>query len=138
MIYLETNSDGSKSCSAINSGKNEGIGAILQSQLLLYAICKKLGVEFYNQGFKNIGHSTYSEYSEEEWDDLFTNFFNLSTNKIIENQISFKKIDEELISFIEANKNSSKDYNENICQYTIDHAMIDLLEKDNYPEFNLS
>ena len=110
MIYLETNSDGSKSCSAINSGKNEGIGAILQSQLLLYAICKKLGVEFYNQGFKNIGHSTYSEYSEEEWDDLFTNFFNLSTNKIIENQISFKKIDEELISFIEANKNSSKDY----------------------------
>jgi ubiquitin-protein ligase len=32
-------------------------------------------------------------------------------------------------------KNSSKDYNENICQYTIDHAMIDLLEKDNYPEF---
>ena len=31
--------------------------------------------------------------------------------------------------------NSSKAYNDNIYQYTIDHAMIDLLEKDNYPEF---
>lgn len=29
----------------------------------------------------------------------------------------------------------SKAYNDNIYQYTIDHAMIDLLEKDNYPEF---
>ena len=110
MIYLETNSDGSKSCSAINSGKKEGIGAILQSQLLLYAICKKLGVEFYNQGFKNIGHSTYSEYSQEEWDNLFTNFFNLSTNKIISHKLPFKKIDDGFISFIETQKNSSEDY----------------------------
>jgi baculoviral IAP repeat-containing protein 6 len=34
--------------------------------------------------------------------------------------------------------NSSKGYNENIYQYTIDHAMIDLLivgNNDNYPEF---
>jgi len=34
--------------------------------------------------------------------------------------------------------NSSKTYNENIYQYTIDHAMIDLLtvgNNDNYPEF---
>ena len=34
--------------------------------------------------------------------------------------------------------NSSKGYNENIYQYTIDHAMIDLLtvdKNDNYPEF---
>jgi baculoviral IAP repeat-containing protein 6 len=32
--------------------------------------------------------------------------------------------------------NSSNGYNENIYQYTIDHAMIDLLSnKDNYPEF---
>jgi hypothetical protein len=110
MIYLETNSDGSKSSSAINSGKKEGIGAILQSQLLLYAICKKLGVGFYNQGFRNIGHSTYSEYSQEEWDNLFTNFFNLSTNRIIDHKLPFKKIDEGFISFIETQKNSSEDY----------------------------
>jgi hypothetical protein len=109
-IYFETNSDGSKSSSAINSGKKEGIGAILQSQLLLYAICKKFGVEFYNQGFKNIGHSTYSEYSQEEWDNLFTNFFNLTTNKTIDYKLPFKRIDEGFISFIETQKNSSEDY----------------------------
>jgi hypothetical protein len=110
MIYLETNSDGSQSSSAINLGKKEGIGAILQSQLLLYAICKKLGVQFYNQGFNNIGHSTYSGYSQEEWDNLFTNFFNLSTNKIIDDKLPFTKIDEGFISFIQTQKNSSEDY----------------------------
>tara|TARA_R110000868_G_scaffold28093_1_gene105739 strand:+ start:3684 stop:4586 length:903 start_codon:yes stop_codon:yes gene_type:complete len=109
-IYLHTNSDGEKSQGYINSGKNEGIGAISQYQILLYAVCKKFKVEFYNSGFKNIGHSTYSEYSQEEWDNSFTNFFNLSTNKIIENQISFTKIDEELISFIETHINDSKDF----------------------------
>ena len=47
-LYLQTNSDGEKSPGYINSGRKEGIGAIAQYQLLLYAICKKLGVNFYN------------------------------------------------------------------------------------------
>lgn len=103
-IYLETNSDGSRSSSAIKCGKNEGIGAILQSQLFLYAICKKLKVEFYNSGFKNIGHSSYSDYSQEEWDNLFTNFFNFSTNKFISEKISFPKIDDDFFSYLSNNK----------------------------------
>lgn len=103
-IYLQTNSDGSKSSSAINSGKNEGIGAILQSQLFLYAICKKLKVEFYNSGFKNIGHSSYSDYSQEEWDNLFTNFFNFSTNELIGDKIYFPKIDDDFFSYVVNNK----------------------------------
>jgi len=106
-IYLQTNSDGEKSPGYINSGKKEGIGAIAQYQLLLYAICKKLNVNFYNSGFKNIGHSSYTNYSEDEWSDSFTKFFNFSSNFSIENKIHFSKINEEFFSFIQENKNSS-------------------------------
>lgn len=109
MIYLETNSDGEKSLGCINSGKIEGIGAIAQYQLLLYAICKKFNLGFYNTGFKNVGHSSYRNISIEEWSNSFTKFFNFSTDKIIENRISFLKIDEEFFSFIEENKDSPED-----------------------------
>jgi hypothetical protein len=104
MIYLQTNCDGSKSLGAINSGKNEGIGAILQSQLLLYAICKKFKLSFYNTGFRNIGHSSYSNYSQEEWDNLFTNFFNISSNRLIFDEIYFSEIDDKFFSYISNNK----------------------------------
>jgi hypothetical protein len=110
MIYFETNSDGSKSLGAINSGKNEGIGSVFQYQLLLYAICKKLNVQFYNSGFKNIGHSSYSDFSQEKWDDLFTRFFNLSSNKNIKNKLFFPNIDSELFSFIDEMKDNSNDF----------------------------
>lgn len=108
-LYLQTNSDGEKSQASINFGIKEGIGAIAQSQLLLYAICKKFNVLFYNSGFKNIGHSTYTNYSQDEWSDLFTKFFNFSTNKQIENQISFSKIDDKFLLFVEDNRNNSED-----------------------------
>lgn len=106
-IYLQTNSDGEKSPGYINSGRREGIGAIAQYQLLLYAICKKLKVNFYNPGFKNIGHSSYTNYNQTEWDDCFTKFFNFSSNLNIENIIHFSKVNEELFSFIKQNKNTS-------------------------------
>lgn len=108
-IYLQTNSDGKKSPGYKNSGRKEGIGAIAQYQLLLYAICKKLKVNFYNSGFKNIGHSSYTNYSEDEWSDSFTKFFNFSSDFSIENKIHFSKINEELFSFIKQNKNTSSD-----------------------------
>lgn len=110
MIYLETNSDGLKSSGAINSGKKEGIGAVFQYQLLLYAICKKLNVQFYNSGFKNIGHSSYTDFSQEEWDDTFTRFFNISSNKDIKNRLSFSSIDSDFFSFIDEMKNDSDDF----------------------------
>lgn len=105
MIYLQTNSDGAKSQGYLNSGRIEGIGAIAQYQLLLYAICKKLGVEYYNSGFKNIGHSSYMNYTIEEWSNSFNAFFNLSTNVKIDYEYSFSKIDTEFFNFIETNKN---------------------------------
>lgn len=110
MIYLETNSDGAKSPGAINSGKKEGIGSVLQCQLLLYAICKKLNVQFYNSGFKNIGHSTYSDFSQEEWDNLFTKFFNLYSYKDIKNKLFFPNIDSDFFSFVEKHRNDSEDF----------------------------
>lgn len=109
MIYLETNSDGEKSLGCINSGRIEGIGAIAQYQLLLYGICKKFNLKFYNSGFKNVGHSSYTNYDIEEWSNSFTRFFNFFTNKVIENRVSFLKIDEEFLSFIEENKDSPED-----------------------------
>jgi hypothetical protein len=108
-IYLHTNSDGSKSEGAINSGMKEGIGAIAKYQLMLYAICKKFNLQFYNSGFVNIGHSTYTDFDEESWSDQFTRFFNFSTNKVIEKQIFFSDINQEFLTFIEENKNSLDD-----------------------------
>lgn len=109
MIFLQTNSDGEKSSGYKNSGRKEGIGAIAQYQLLLYAICKKLDVNFYNSGFKNIGHSSYTNYFEDEWSDSFTKFFNFSSDFSIGNKIHFSKIDEEFFSFIQSNKNTSSE-----------------------------
>jgi len=106
-LYLQTNSDGGKSPGYLNSGRKEGIGAIAQYQILLYAICKKLGVNFYNSGFKNIGHSSYTDYDEDDWSDSFTQFFNFSSDFDIEEKIHFSKIDEDLFSFIQENKNTS-------------------------------
>lgn len=122
VIYLETNSDGQKSQGYINSGKKEGIGAIAQYQLMLYAICKKFDVQFYSKGFENIGHSSYTNYSESEWSQSFTSFFNFSTNKEIKNKLYFDKIDDYFLSFVEKNRNSSENFliyiePENILQY---------------------
>ena len=108
-LYLETNSDGEKSTGYINSGRKEGIGAIAQYQLMLYAICKKLDINFYNSGFKNIGHSTYTNFDEKSWADQFTKFFNFSTNVRIENKIVFSDINEEFFSFVKEHKNDSED-----------------------------
>lgn len=105
-VYLETNSDGAKSQGYLNSGRIEGIGAIAQCQLLLYAICKKLGVEYYSSGFKNIGHSSYTSQNIEEWSDSFTEFFNLSTNNKIDYKYSFSEIGTEFFNFVETNKNN--------------------------------
>jgi hypothetical protein len=106
-LYLQTNSDGEKSQGYINSGLKEGIGAIAQYQILLYAICKKFNIKFYNSGFKNIGHSSYTNFDEEEWSNSFTKFFNFSTNKNIDDKIFFSKIDNQLFNFIEKNKNAN-------------------------------
>jgi hypothetical protein len=99
-LYLQTNSDGYGT---------EGIGAVVQYQLLLYAICKKIGVNFYSSPFKNIAHSSYNNFDTKSWSEQFTKFFNFSTDKIIENQIFFSKIDNEFLSFVEENKNNSED-----------------------------
>lgn len=109
MIFLETNSDGEKSQGYINSGKREGIGAISQYQLMLYAICKKFDVCFYNSGFKNIGHSTYNDCSIDEWSNLFTKFFNFSTTRKIETKISFSELNTDFFSTINRFKSSNKD-----------------------------
>ncbi len=108
-LYAQTNSDGKGGEGYINSGKEEGIGAVSQYQLLLYAICKKFNIQFYNSGFKNIGHFSYTNYNQDEWSNLFTNFFNFSSKKNIKNQISFSSI-EDFLSFIEKNKENSEDY----------------------------
>lgn len=107
-IYLQTNSDGEKSQGYINSGKREGIGAICQYQLMLYSICRKFNVEFYNSGFKNIGHSTYNNF-QGDWSNCFTKFFNFSSERNIENKFSFSDIDHYFINFIEENKNNDHD-----------------------------
>lgn len=101
-LYLHTSSDG------LNT---EGIGAVAQASILLHAICKKFDVGFYHTGFKDIGHSTYTNFTREEWSNSFTEFFNFSTSKEIKNKVSlsFSQIDEEFISFIEKNKNTDQD-----------------------------
>lgn len=92
MIFLSTNSDGKNT---------EGIGAMVMTQILCYALAKKMNVGFYFQKFKNFTHFQYHNISQDSFMNDINEFFNLPS-EINENQISktifYKSIDENQIS----------------------------------------
>jgi hypothetical protein len=66
-IFLATNTDG---------WNEEGIGSIVQWNILLNALAQDLGVNFCANTFRNLNHYQYNGFTSEEWSNLFTKFFN--------------------------------------------------------------
>jgi hypothetical protein len=98
-IFLKTNTDG--------FGK-EGIGSIVQWNILLYGIAKKLNVNFYADPFVNISHYQYNNISKEKWSKDFTKFFNLHLPQKFDVEYDFGGRNQDLLDFIGENKNSEQ------------------------------
>lgn len=101
-IFLETNTDGFN---------REGIGSVIQWNLLLYGISKKLGVNFFAKPFKNISHYQYNDILREKWSEDFTQFFNLHSPHTFDLEYNFDGDCQDLVEFIKDNKDSRKNIN---------------------------
>lgn len=101
-IFLETNTNGFDA---------EGIGSVAQWNLVLYGLCKKLGVNFFAKPFVNINHYKYNNIPKDKWSEDFTKFFNLNKSQKFDVEYDFSGKYQDLLDFIDENKNSQK----NIC-----------------------
>lgn len=101
-VFLQTNTNGFDS---------EGIGSVIQWNLLLYGISKNLKVNFSAQPFSNISHYQYNNVSKEKWSEDFTKFFNLPCGHNFDIEYNFDGEYQDLSNFIDENKESQK----NIC-----------------------
>jgi hypothetical protein len=108
MIYFTTNSDGKHT---------EGIGAMVQYQIICYVLSRLYNVGFYFTGFKNLTHYQYFNITQEKWCNDITNFFDFPiSNKINYHIINFHNLSEGLEEFIKNNDNV-------IINFEIDHLM---------------
>ncbi len=91
MIYLSVNSDGKNT---------EGIGAMVQAQLLCYVISKSLDVGFYFSKFKNFTHYQHCDIGQEEFMNDINNFFNLPSidDSKITKTISLDRLEKSVIN----------------------------------------
>jgi hypothetical protein len=90
--------------------QTEGIGAVAQCQIHTYTLSRMLGVEFASTKFENLQH--YQEHSTQvEFCQDVTKFFNFPKGQLnSDNVVSFEKIDEEFIKFVEENRNEKDLY----------------------------
>lgn len=101
-IYLSTNTNGFN---------KEGIGSVIQWNLILYGICKKMKVNFYANKFINISHYQYNNVDKETWSNDYTDFFNIHKPQKFDIEYDFDGGFDDLNEFINENKKSEK----NVC-----------------------
>lgn len=77
-IFISTSSDGLK---------REGIGAVVQYQIICYILSKIHDTQFYFTGFKNLHHYQYFDTTQEKWDQEITEFFNFKTSPVLTHDI---------------------------------------------------
>lgn len=70
MRYLTTNSDGKHT---------EGIGAMVQYQIICYLISKIYNYEYVFSGFKNLTHYQHNSIDKNEWNVIIDTFFNFNS-----------------------------------------------------------
>lgn len=104
-IFLKTNVDGFDS---------EGIGSVVQWNLLLFCIAKDLGVNITVSPFKNIAHYNYNDYSSEDWSKSFTDFFRFPYLNEFDLKLNFDGEYQDLCNFIKKNSDSKKNISVNI------------------------
>lgn len=90
--------------------QTEGIGAVAQCQIHTYTLSRMLGVEFASTKFENLQH--YQEHSTQvEFCQDVTKFFNFPKGQLnSDNVVSFERIDEKFIKFVEENRNEKDLY----------------------------
>jgi hypothetical protein len=98
-IFLETNTDGFE---------KEGIGSVIQWNMLLYGIAKKYNVNFYAKPFVNISHYQYNNIPKEKWSEDFTKFFNFHSPKKFDIEYDFSGKNKDLLDFIEENRDADQ------------------------------
>jgi baculoviral IAP repeat-containing protein 6 len=101
--------------------------------------CKRFNPNLYDSGKVCLSLlGTWKGDKGESWNSETSTFYQLLLSiqsQIMIDEPYFNEPGHEKYIGTQSGINSSKAYNDNIYQYTIDHAMVDLLEKDNYPEF---
>jgi ubiquitin-protein ligase len=101
--------------------------------------CKRFNPNLYDSGKVCLSLlGTWKGDKGESWNSETSTFYQLLLSiqsQIMIDEPYFNEPGHEKYIGTQSGINNSKAYNDNIYQYTIDHAMIDLLEKDNYPEF---
>lgn len=118
-IFLETNTDGFD---------REGIGSVVQWNLLLFCIAKDLGVEVSIPSFKNIAHYNYTKYSSEEWSRSFTEFFKFHYQSQFDLELEFDGQYKDLQDFVEENLCTEKNILVNVPKdFIVEHGQKNLL-----------
>lgn len=118
-IFLETNTDGFD---------REGIGSVVQWNLLLFCIAKDLGVEVSIPSFKNIAHYNYTKYSSEEWSKSFTEFFKFPYQSQFDLELEFDGQYKDLQDFVEENLGTEKNILVNVPKdFIVEHGQKNLL-----------
>ena len=77
VLTNEVSNDSWKTSVPLNDGwGTEGVGSMIQHQLLLYFFSDFIGIPFTYTGSKNFAHHNYTEYSEDEFHKSIDTFFN--------------------------------------------------------------
>lgn len=119
-IYLSTSSDGNNT---------EGIGAMVQYQICIYALSKILNVKFAFFPFKNIQHFQYYNISQEHFCDDINKFFNFKTELKNNNyKIINTNLDNHFYQLLEKYKNTEEEIILNILHSNIINNNNNLLE----------
>jgi len=87
----------------------EGIGSVVYYHILLNILCEYLGVKYTFPGFTNLAHHSYTGYSNEEWSDSFTTFFNFPNLKNPDAYVKGSQLDSQFFSLLEEYKNTDKE-----------------------------
>jgi len=95
-IYFTTPSDGLKT---------EGIGAMVQYQIICYILSKIYETQFYFTGFKNLQHYQYFNITQEKWDQEITEFFNFDISESLSHEAI--DINNDFLLDISLNKNKN-------------------------------
>lgn len=113
-IFLQTNTDGFDS---------EGIGSIVQWNLLLFCMAKDLGVKISVPPFENIAHYNYTNYTSKEWSESFTNFFKFPYTLEFDMEFEFDGVYEDLKNFIDENFHIDKNISIDIPKkFIVEHG----------------
>lgn len=129
MIMIGVNSDG---------GNTEGIGAMVQAQLMCYTIAKKNNLEYFFSKFRNFTHFQHFGSSQEKFMEEVNDFFVFPTStqeKEITRRISLNHFDKKQIEHIRNNSNKNEkillEFNlKSIAKHFTENNLIHYAEKE--------